>query len=180
MKTLVLNCGSSSIKYQLFDMEQGKVLAKGGIEKIGFDNSIFSFKNKAGIKTELIKNIPNHEVGIECILSLLTDEEQGCIKSFNEIDAVGHRIVHGGDKFSSSALIGSSSINTLGENERLIAVKIRCCSPPDNSSGLWFRRSANPRKVSSSPAFCSAFAFDARLMYAGMQTFSSAVNSGNK
>ena len=115
MKTLVLNCGSSSIKYQLFDMEKSQVLAKGGIEKIGFDDSKFSFKNQDGSKSELIRNIPNHEVGIEVILSQLTDANNGCLKNFNEIDAVGHRVVHGGEKFSSSALITQEVIDKLIE-----------------------------------------------------------------
>jgi len=115
MKTLVLNCGSSSIKYKLFDLEQGKVLAKGGIEKIGMDDSFLSFKNKDDEKTEIKKNIPTHEAGISFILSILTDNYFGCIQSFNEINAVGHRVVHGGEKFSSSALITQEVIDKLIE-----------------------------------------------------------------
>ena len=115
MKTLVLNCGSSSIKYQLFDMEHGKVLAKGGIEKIGFDESFLKFKDKNGETVEKKKSIPNHEQGINFILSILTDEEYGCIQHYEEIGAVGHRIVHGGEKFSSSALITQEVIDKLIE-----------------------------------------------------------------
>ena len=115
MKTLVLNCGSSSIKYKLFDMEQSKVLAKGGIEKIGFDDSFLIFNNKEGEKEVIEKSIPAHEEGISFILSILTDSNYGCIKSYNEIDAIGHRIVHGGDKFAASALITQEVIDKLIE-----------------------------------------------------------------
>ena len=114
MKTLVLNCGSSSIKYKLFDMEQNKVLAQGGIEKIGFDDSFLVFKDN-GDKTVIKQSIPNHEEGIAFIFSTLTDPSHGCIQRFDEIDAVGHRIVHGGDKFSSSALITQEVIDKLTE-----------------------------------------------------------------
>ena len=116
MKTLVLNCGSSSIKYKLFDMEQGKVLAQGGIEKIGFEDSFLNFKLN-GDKKIVEKSIPTHDEGIAFIFSILMDDEYGCIKSFNEIGAVGHRIVHGGDKFAASALITQEVIDKLVECE---------------------------------------------------------------
>jgi len=115
MKTLVLNCGSSSIKYQLFDMTSGKVLAKGGIEKIGFNDSFLKLTKEDGEKEVIEKNIPNHEEGITFILSILADEERGCIKNFNEIGAVGHRVVHGGEKFASSVLISQEVIDKLIE-----------------------------------------------------------------
>jgi len=116
MKTLVLNCGSSSIKYKLFDMEQVKVLAQGGIEKIGFNDSFLNFKDN-GNKKVIEKSIPNHDEGIAFIFSILMDKEYGCIKDFSEIDAVGHRIVHGGDKFASSALITQEVIDKIIECE---------------------------------------------------------------
>ena len=115
MKTLVLNCGSSSIKYKLFDMEHSKVLAQGGIEKIGFDDSFLNYKNKEGEKTVIKKTILTHEEGISFILNILMDKDCGCIASYNEIGAVGHRIVHGGDKFSASALITQEVIDKLIE-----------------------------------------------------------------
>ena len=115
MKTLVLNCGSSSIKYQFFDMTSGKVLAKGGIEKIGFDDSFLKFTKDDGEKAMIEKSIPNHEAGISFILSILTDKEVGCIQRFDEIDAVGHRVVHGGEKFASSVLITQEVIVQLIE-----------------------------------------------------------------
>jgi len=115
MKTLVLNCGSSSIKYQLFDMASGQVLAKGGIEKIGFDDSFLKFKKADGENEVIAKSIYNHEEGINFILRILTDKEVGCITNFDEIDAVGHRVVHGGEKFSSSVLITQEVIDKLIE-----------------------------------------------------------------
>jgi acetate kinase len=115
MKTLVLNCGSSSIKYKLFDMEQGKVLAKGGIEKIGFDDSFLLFTKKDGDKAVIEIPVPNHEKGIAVILDNLKDVDYGCIKSYDEIGAVGHRVVHGGEKFASSVLITQEMIDQLVE-----------------------------------------------------------------
>jgi acetate kinase len=105
MKILVLNCGSSSIKYQLFDMETKAVLAKGGIEKIGLEGSFLKLTQPDGEKVTLNKDIPEHTTGVRFIISVLTGEEYGVIKSINEIDAVGHRMVHGGEKFSSSVLL---------------------------------------------------------------------------
>lgn len=105
MKILVLNCGSSSIKYQLFDMETKAVLAKGGIEKIGLEGSFLKLTQPDGEKVTLTKDIPEHTTGVRFIISVLTGEEYGVIKSINEIDAVGHRMVHGGEKFSSSVLL---------------------------------------------------------------------------
>ena len=105
MKILVLNCGSSSIKYQLFDMESKSVLAKGGIEKIGLEGSFLKLTQPDGEKVTLTKDIPEHTTGVRFIINVLTGEEYGVIKSINEIDAVGHRMVHGGEKFSSSVLL---------------------------------------------------------------------------
>ena len=105
MKILVLNCGSSSIKYQLFDMESKSVLAKGGLEKIGLEGSFLKLTQPDGEKVTLTKDIPEHTTGVRFIISVLTGEEYGVIKSINEIDAVGHRMVHGGEKFSSSVLL---------------------------------------------------------------------------
>lgn len=100
MKVLVLNCGSSSIKYKLFDMEQKAVIAQGGIEKIGLKDSFLKFTLPSGEKKILEKDIPEHTVGVEFILQTLTSAEYGAIKSLDEINAVGHRMVHGGEKFS--------------------------------------------------------------------------------
>lgn len=105
MKILVLNCGSSSIKYKLFDMSNSTVIAQGGIEKIGLPGSFLKLTLPNGEKKVLEKDIPEHTVGIEFILDTLTNAEYGAIKSLDEINAVGHRMVHGGEKFSKSVLL---------------------------------------------------------------------------
>lgn len=113
MKILVLNCGSSSIKYKLFDMTSKEVIAQGGIEKIGLKGSFLKLTLPNGEKKILEKNIPEHTTGVEFILSTLTSKEYGCIKSFDEIDAVGHRLVHGGERFSQSVLITKEVIDMI-------------------------------------------------------------------
>ena len=105
MTILVLNCGSSSIKYKLFEMEHKQVIAQGGVEKIGLPDAFLQVKLPNGEKVKIEKPMPEHTVGIELILSVLVDEKIGCIKSLKEIDAVGHRVVHGGEKFNKSVLI---------------------------------------------------------------------------
>ncbi len=105
MKVLVLNCGSSSIKYKLFDMDYKQVIAQGGIEKIGLKGSFLKLTLPGGEKKILEKDIPEHTTGVEFILQTLTGAEYGAIKSLEEIDAVGHRMVHGGEKFSESVLL---------------------------------------------------------------------------
>ncbi|MBQ7191535.1 MAG: acetate kinase [Paludibacteraceae bacterium] len=105
MKILVLNCGSSSIKYKLFEMESRTVMAQGGVEKIGLPDAFLQVKLPNGEKVKIEKQMPEHTVGIRLILDALTDEKIGCIKSLKEIDAVGHRVVHGGEKFNRSVLI---------------------------------------------------------------------------
>lgn len=105
MKILVLNCGSSSIKYKLFDMDSKEVIAQGGIEKIGLKDSFLKFTLPDGTKKILEKDIPEHTVGVEFILNTLVNPEYGAVKSLEEIDAVGHRMVHGGERFSKSVLL---------------------------------------------------------------------------
>lgn len=115
MKILVLNCGSSSIKYKLFDMTSHEVMAQGGIEKIGLQGAFLKLTDKNGKKVILEQEIPGHQEGIQFILSVLTDATYGCIKDYKEIDAVGHRLVHGGEKFASSVLITQDVINKVIE-----------------------------------------------------------------
>lgn len=115
MKILVLNCGSSSVKYKLFNMETNEVLAQGGVEKLGLPGSFLKFTQPDGKKVILEKELPEHNAAIEFILSVLTDEKYGCIKSYNEIDAVGHRVVHGGEAFSGSVEITSEVIGKMVE-----------------------------------------------------------------
>ena len=105
MKILVLNCGSSSIKYQLFEMETKTVLAKGGIEKIGLPGAFIKFNAKDGSKKVIEQEIPEHTVGVELIFKVLTDPVEGALKSLDELDAVGHRMVHGGEKFAKSVIL---------------------------------------------------------------------------
>lgn len=115
MKILVLNCGSSSVKYKLFDMDSEEVMAQGGVEKLGLPGSFLKFTLPNGEKVVLEKELPEHDAAIQFILSVLTDEKYGCIKSFNEIDAVGHRVVHGGEAFSQSVEITSEVIGKIVE-----------------------------------------------------------------
>ena len=115
MKILVLNCGSSSVKYKLFNMDTHEVLAQGGVEKLGLPGSFLKFTQPDGKKVILEKEMPEHNAAIEFILSVLTDDKYGCIKSFNEIDAVGHRVVHGGEAFSSSVEITPEVIGKMVE-----------------------------------------------------------------
>ncbi len=113
MKILVLNCGSSSIKYKLFQMSTKQVLAQGGIEKIGMDDSFLKITLSSDEKVILKKEIKEHTSGIEFILEILTDSKYGCLQSLNEIDAVGHRIVHGGEKFNQSVVITQEVIDKV-------------------------------------------------------------------
>ena len=114
MKILVVNCGSSSIKYQLINMENEEVMAKGYLEKIGLPDSFLTHRVN-GEKYKIEKEIKNHEEGIKLVLDQLLDENYGVIKDLSEIDAVGHRVVHGGEKFSDSVLITDEVIDTIKE-----------------------------------------------------------------
>ena len=105
MKILVLNCGSSSIKYKLFDMDTRSVMVSGGVEKIGLSDSFLQIKLSNGEKVKIEQAMPEHTVGIQLILNSLVDEKIGCIASLDEVQAVGHRVVHGGEKFNKSVLI---------------------------------------------------------------------------
>ena len=113
MKILVLNCGSSSIKYKLFDMTTKEVLAQGGIEKIGLVGSFLKLTLPNGEKKILEKDIPEHTAGIEFILNTLVSPEYGAIKSLDEINAVGHRMVHGGERFSESVLLNKEVLDAF-------------------------------------------------------------------
>lgn len=105
MKILVLNCGSSSVKYKLIDTADNATLAEGGVEKIGLDDGFLKFKKADGTKEIVDLGLTDHKGAVEAILKNLTDPVNGCIKSFGEIDAVGHRVVHGAEKFNKSVLI---------------------------------------------------------------------------
>ncbi|MEC0373248.1 acetate kinase [Paenibacillus chibensis] len=105
MKVLVINAGSSSLKYQLYDMTDESVLAKGLVERIGMDSSIVTHKPTGGTEVTEVSEILEHTTAIRKVLSLLTDPEHGVIGSVDEIEAVGHRVVHGGEYFGESALV---------------------------------------------------------------------------
>lgn len=113
MKILVLNCGSSSIKYKLFDMTTKEILAQGGIEKIGLKGSFLKLTLPNGEKVILNKDIPEHTVGVEFIFQTLTSEQYGALKSLKELDAVGHRIVHGGERFSESVILNKEALDAI-------------------------------------------------------------------
>ena len=112
MKILVINAGSSSLKFQLFDMEGEKVIAKGNCEKIGLEGSFIGYKT-TGEKKELKWAMPNHNEAIKKVFQILTDKEEGVISSLDEITAVGHRFVQGGWLFDKSVLINDGVINDL-------------------------------------------------------------------
>ena len=105
MKILVLNCGSSSAKYKLIDTDGEKVLAEGGVEKIGLPDGFIKYKLSNGEKVIKDLGLIDHKGAVQAILAQLTDPKDGCIKSYDEIGAVGHRLVHGGEKFNKSVLI---------------------------------------------------------------------------
>lgn len=105
MKILVLNCGSSSVKYKLIDTSSDAVLAEGGAEKIGLADGFLKYKKADGSKAIIELGQTDHNGAVKAILNLLTDPVEGCIKNYAEIDAVGHRVVHGAEKFSQSVLI---------------------------------------------------------------------------
>jgi acetate kinase len=113
MKILVLNCGSSSIKYKLFDMTDKSVIAQGGIEKIGLPGSFLKLTLPDGSKKILEKDIQEHTAGVEFILQTLTSPEYGAIKSMDEIGAVGHRMVHGGERFTESVLLDKEVLDAF-------------------------------------------------------------------
>jgi len=151
MKIIVLNCGSSSIKYQLFDMSTTEVLAKGVAEKIGLHGSFIKHERNDGVKATIVGEILDHQAGIEYILGILKSDKYGSIKNFNEIDAVGHRIVHGGEAFKASELI----------NEKIIKELVKCIDlaplhNPPNLKGIYAMQYLLP-DVPQVGAFDTAF-----------------------
>ncbi len=118
MKILVVNCGSSSLKYQLFEMDNEEVLAKGLVERIGIDGSILTHSVNGG---KFIKEAPmdNHTDAIKYVIEALLDKEHGVITDMTEINAVGHRVVHGGEKYSESVLINEDVLNVLEDLSKL-------------------------------------------------------------
>ena len=112
MKVLVLNCGSSSIKFQLMNMNNSEILVKGIVEKIGLEAAFLKLESN-GDKQKMDMEVPGHTEGIEKILDILVSKEHGVLKSHEEIDAVGHRVAHGGERFSQSVLITDDVISEI-------------------------------------------------------------------
>ena len=132
MKILVLNCGSSSIKYKMFDLTTKNIPGSGVVEKIGLKGSVIVHEREDGQKVMLEGEILDHETGIEYILGVLTSEKHGCIKTLEGIDSVGHRVVHGGEKFNTSVLI----------TDEVIAIMEKCIAlaplhNPPNLKGIY-------------------------------------------
>lgn len=152
MNILVLNCGSSSIKYQLLNMAgEPDVMAKGVLERVGLDNSELTHHPKGKEKVKLVQAVPDHAVGIGLILEALMDKSHGVISNKDEIFAVGHRVVHGGEKFSGSVEITQEIIDKMEE-----------CTPlaplhnPANLKGIYAMRTLMP-EIRQCGVFDTAF-----------------------
>ena len=115
MKILVLNCGSSSLKYQLIDMTTEESLAKGLVERIGIDNSRIVHETDKSGKITMNEDIPNHQVAVELAIKALTSAEHGVIGNVSEIAAAGHRVVHGGENFSKAAIVNDEVKKAIAE-----------------------------------------------------------------
>lgn len=113
MNILVINCGSSSLKYQLINSDSEEVLAKGLCERIGIEGSLITYQPKDGEKEKTVSPMPTHTQAIKMVLDALTNEASGVIKSLDEVGAVGHRVVHGGEAFTSSTLITDEAIKAI-------------------------------------------------------------------
>ena len=132
MKILVLNCGSSSVKYKLFDMNVRKVVGFGGVEKIGMKGSFLKHTREDGEKVILEGEVLEHQVAIEYILGVLTSKKHGCLNDLDEISAVGHRVVHGGEQFNSSVIITEEVIRKVES-----CIEIAPLHNPPNLAGIY-------------------------------------------
>lgn len=151
MKIIVLNCGSSSIKYQLFEMPSKSVLAKGLVDKIGLKGAAIKHKREDGKEVKLEGEILDHQAGIQYLLGVLVSEKYGSIKSIDEIDAVGHRVVHAGEKFSGSVFISDEVIDALEE-----CVDLAPLHNPPNLKGIYAMKELLP-EVPQVGVFDTAF-----------------------
>src|SRR5690606_41915317 len=115
MKILVINCGSSSLKYQLIDMNGEEVLCKGLVERIGIEGSKIKHDTTRKERVIIEEPMADHKVALGLVLNALIDENHGAIKSMDEIGAVGHRVVHGGETFASSVIIDDEVMKVLDE-----------------------------------------------------------------
>ena len=164
MKILVVNAGSSSLKYQLIDMYTETVIAKGGCERIGIRGSNLKHKTSKG-ETLIEKDMPNHKVAIQLVLEALVNPEYGAIKSMDEIDAVGHRVVHSGEDFNCSVLLNDEVMKKCRANIELAPLHM-----PANILGIEACKEAMPDKPmalvfdtafhSTMPAYAYMYAID--------------------
>ena len=132
MKILVLNCGSSSVKYKLFDMQKNQVLSSGIVEKIGMKGSFLKHQKENGNQVILEGEILEHQIAVEYVLGVLTSKKHGAIKSIEEIKAVGHRVVHGGESFNTSVLITEEVIEKIKD-----CISIAPLHNPPNLAGIY-------------------------------------------
>jgi len=151
MKVFVLNCGSSSIKYQLLSMPSEDVLAKGLVEKIGIAGSRVRHKNNDDPEIGIDADIADHTEGIKVVFELLTNKKNGILKDINDIDAVGHRVVHGGEDFSGSVPITPAVIKALEKN-----IDLAPLHNPPNLAGIFAIQKLLP-KVPQVGVFDTAF-----------------------
>jgi|YNPNPStandDraft_1061719.scaffolds.fasta_scaffold01172_9 acetate kinase len=151
MKIIVLNCGSSSIKYQLFDMEKERVLARGIVEKVGLHGSFLKYEPYNGEAVKLEGEIIDHQMGIEYILGIMSSKRRGVISNFDEIDAVGHRVVLGGEEFKESVYIDQHVIQKIEEYSTLAPLH-----NPANLKGIYAMQALLP-EVPQVATFDTAF-----------------------
>ncbi|OYV86438.1 MAG: acetate kinase, partial [Ignavibacteriae bacterium 37-53-5] len=119
MKVLVLNSGSSSVKYQFIDLKNQSVLAKGLIDRVGMSDSVVTHERYDGDKVKISAEVLDHQTAIEYVLAVLLSKNHGVIQDKSEIDAVGHRVVHGGESFSESVLVDEKVMDEVRENIEL-------------------------------------------------------------
>ncbi len=141
MKVLVLNCGSSSIKYQFIETEIGSSLAKGAVERIGMASAILTHAPRNGEKIRIVGEILDHKIAIEYVIAVLLSKNHGVIQSMDEIDAIGHRVVHGGETFSGSVLITDEVMRVLKEN-----IELAPLHNPANIKGIKAAKEHMPSK----------------------------------
>ena len=151
MFVFVLNCGSSSFKYQLLDMRDERRVASGLVERIGMADSVLTYEPAEGDKVKVVADIPDHQLAIKRVLDKLTDAKVGVIKSLKEISAIGHRVVHGGEKFSGSVLIDDAVLAAVKQN-----IPLAPLHNPANITGIEAMMSAMPG-VANVGVFDTAF-----------------------
>jgi acetate kinase len=139
MIILALNCGSSSVKYQLYDWDKREIMTRGNVERIGLDNSFITHEEPGKDIYKAEYNCPTHEEAIKLIINTLSDKEVGVVKDISAISAVGHRVVHGGERFSRSVLISDEVIAAIKEFADLAPLH-----NPHNISGIEAAKSILP------------------------------------